>query len=238
MRAPATLALAALLAARAVRGDYVLQRSWPTSSNCDAGGSGAPTFSYADERYASFNKCQISSDNSFSYMYSCYNATWINADKWSSLTCTGALDPGYPSNGPLDVATPCVADPGGSGGSTQTSCIITAAPYTPPASEPNVALLFPQASPPCSGAPLYTASTSGAGALPACAALTPVFVTPVGQPFASVAYTTVCNASGAPTASGFSYFNLSSQCTGTKSATTAPVAFGTCVAVGTNLWWQ
>jgi hypothetical protein len=60
----------------------------------------------------------------------------------------------------------------------------------------------------------------------------------VGQAFASVAYTTVCNAAGVATTTGFSYFNTSSQCTGTTSATTAPVAFGTCVAVGTNLWWR
>lgn len=239
MRQPAALALAALLAARAARGDYILQRSWTGSSTCGGGGGASPTFSYADESSVKFNQCQVSSDSTYSFMYTCYNATHYQANAWNTLTCAGASQPGYPSVGPLAVTTAgCLADPGGSGGSTQTSCVISASPYTPPASEPNVAMLYPPASPPCSGAPLYTASSSAAGVLPACAAIAPVFASPSGQTFVSIAYSTACSAAGVPTATGFAYYNTSATCTGATSVSTSPVSIGTCVAVGTNVYWQ
>lgn len=227
-----------------VLGDFLLQRSWPSSANCDAGGAGLPTFSFADEGQSSdykFNQCQVSADGKSSYMVSCFNATHRKISAWSpSLACSGPFAPDYPQAIALSAATNgCQADPGGSGGSTITSCIISASRYSPPASERNVALLFSNASatPPCSSAPLYTASSSGA-ALPACSAIAPLFASPANQPFASISYTTSCTAAGAPGTSDFSFYNASAACAGPKSASAPPTAFGTCLLVGDNLWWQ
>jgi ABC-type multidrug transport system fused ATPase/permease subunit len=123
-----------------VLGDFLLQRSWPSSANCDAGGAGLPTFSFADEGQSSgykFNQCQVSADGKSSYMVSCFNATHRKISSWfPSLACSGPFAPDYPQAIALSEATNgCQADPGGSGGSTITSCIISASRYSPPASE-------------------------------------------------------------------------------------------------------
>ena len=229
---------------RGVLGDYVLQRSWPTSANCDAAGTGAPTFSYADESSFSNGRCIAGSSgpsNTYSSQSACYNATHKIETAWTpSQTCSGSIAPGYPQVSALTQTTNgCLADPGGSGASTLTTCIISTSRYTPPASEPNVAILYGNSSPAnqCTVAQRYTASSSGA-LLPACAAIASLFAQPSNQSFASVSYTTTCTAAGAPSASAFIYFNQSSSCTGPSPASAPLTAFGTCLLVGDNLWWQ
>ena len=224
---------------RGVLGDYILQRSWPTSADCDAAGTGAPTFSYADENTVNNGLCRVQSSGS-SVRYACFNATYAVATAWSTDTCSGQIMNDYPKLLALPSTTNgCLADPGGSGASTLTSCIISASRYTPPASEPNIAVLYGNSAPvqQCTVAQLYTASSSGAS-LPACAAIARIFAAPANQPFASISYNTTCAAAASPSMSGFAYYNQSSTCTGPPLVSAPLTAFGTCLSVGGNIWWQ
>lgn len=217
--AAARCSAAAALLLSASRADYILQTSYPSSPVCNAA---TPTLSSAD---VSLGRCIAAGGNGF--IYRCANASTVAVAVFSSTACAGSQT----STFSVPLAAPGCTPFGGA--SMTTTCVSTAAGYTPPGSElGNSYNLYSslQGASGCGGAPSFTVSF--ASSLPTCAVSAVQPQNPLAPVWASFSWT--CRGGGDVVQT---VFYASTACTGANSGD-GVTQQGQCVSLGGGYWYK